>query len=459
MIDPIANLWSTEDPSVSTISAYLIDRLRTRNARIGVIGLGYVGLAMANLLAEKGFAVLGFDIDPAKIDALLGQQSYIRHIQPEALWASKQAGRFVATHDPAMLGETDALLICVPTPLDGQRQPDLSFVQGAAGEVARRLRPGTLVVLESTGYPGMCREVVLPILEASGLRSGEDFFLAYSPEREDPGNEEHATSTIPRVVGGDGPIALELVCALYGELVSRVVPVRSIEIAEAVKITENVFRAVNIALINELKTIYDAMGIDIWHVVASASTKPFGYMPFYPGPGLGGHCVPVDPLYLNWKAREHGVRSRFIELAGQINCDMPRRVTECLAREVRNTHSRSLRGARILMIGVAYKRNIDDVRESPGLRLIELLEEAGALVDFYDPFVAQIPEACASEGLRGRMGVPWPQDDGRCYDAALIVSDHDGIDYAGLASACPLVLDTRNACESRGISARSVVKA
>ncbi len=293
--------------------------------------------------------------------------------------------------------------------------------------------------------------MVRPILEGGGLRCGEDFFLAYSPEREDPGNLEYETATIPRVVGGDGAIALDLACALYGQLVSEVVPVESLEVAEAVKITENVFRAVNIALVNELKTVYGAMGIDVWQVIAGASTKPFGYMPFQPGPGLGGHCVPIDPFYLAWKAREHGVHSRFIELAGETNGDMPRLVAERLAREVAQLHQRGMAGSRVLVLGLAYKRNIDDIRESPGLRLMELLEAMGAIVDFHDPFVEAVPDTAEYSGLRGRKGVAWPPDHGR-YDAALIVTDHDQTDYAGLVAACPLVLDTRNACERHGDS-------
>ena len=437
----------------------LMKRLGARTATIGIIGLGYVGLPTANLLASRGLGVIGFDTDLWKIDELNSGRSYIGHLRLDALWASWKEARFAATDDFARLDEADAVLICVPTPLDRQRRPDLGSVKAAASRIAERLRPGMLVVLESTTYPGTCSEVVRPILEDSGLRSGEDFFLAYSPEREDPGNLDFHTGTIPRVVGGDGPVALDLACALYRQIVTEVIPVGSIEIAEAVKITENVFRAVNIALVNELKTIYEAMGIDVWQVIAGASTKPFGYMPFYPGPGLGGHCVPVDPFYLAWKAGEHDVRSRFIELAGEINDDMPRRVVARLAREIEGVHGRMLAESRILLLGVGYKRNIGDVRESPGLRLIELLEDAGATTDFYDPFVAQVPLAPEYGRLGGRKGVDWPADGGQGYDAALIVTDHDSIDYAGLVAACALVIDTRNACESHGVSGANVVKA
>ena len=433
-------------------AAELADRFGRRTATVGVIGLGYVGLPTANLLGSRGFAVLGFDTDGSRIAALNLGRSYIRHVQLDALWASRDEGRFAATTDFARLGEADAVLICVPTPLDGERNPDLGFVRAAAARIAEHLRPGMLVVLESTSYPGTCREVLRPILESSGLRSGEDFFLAYSPEREDPGNLDHATATIPRVVGGDGTIALDLACALYRALVSEVVPAESLEVAEAVKITENVFRAVNIGLVNELKTIYDAMGIDIWHVIAGASSKPFGYMPFHPGPGLGGHCVPVDPFYLAWKARAHGVESRFIELAGETNDGMPRHVAERLGGALQG-----LAGRHVLLLGVAYKRNIDDVRESPGLRLIKLLEGMGAVVDFHDPFVETLPETADYPTLSGRTSIPWPPDYRR-YDAALIVTDHDQTDYAGLVAGCPLVLDTRNACERHGVHAPNVIK-
>ena len=439
-------------------AAALADRIGGRTATVGVIGLGYVGLPTANLLASRGFPVLGFDTDALKVDTLSRGGSYIRHVRLDDLRDSLAEGRFRATTDFARLGEADAVLICVPTPLDKDRNPDLGFVRDAAARVAENLRPGMLVVLESTSYPGTCREVVLPILEGGGLRSGEDFFLAYSPEREDPGNLEYETATIPRVVGGDGAIALDLACALYGQLVSEVIAVESLEVAEAVKITENVFRAVNIALVNELKTVYGAMGIDVWQVIAGASTKPFGYMPFQPGPGLGGHCVPIDPFYLAWKAREHGVHSRFIELAGETNGDMPRLVAERLARAVSEVHHRGMAGSRILVLGLAYKRNIDDIRESPGLRLMELIEAMGAIVDFHDPFVETVPDTADYSGLRGRKGVASPPDYGG-YDAALIVTDHDQTDYAGLVAACPLVLDTRNACERHGIRAPNVRKA
>ena len=437
----------------------LMARIACRSAVVGVVGLGYVGLPVADLLAARGFTVLGFDSDPAKVEQLRAQRSYIRHLRLDRLWAAQAAGRFAPTDDAARLAELDAVLICVPTPLDRHHQPDLGFVERTVEQIAARMRPGLLIVLESTTYPGTCRDVVKPILERGGLRSGRDFFLAYSPEREDPGNRDFATATIPKVVGGDGADASRLACALYGAIVETVVPVASSEVAEAVKITENVFRAVNIALVNELKVIYDAMGIDIWQVIAAASTKPFGYMPFSPGPGLGGHCIPIDPFYLTWKAREFGVRTRFIELAGEINSDMPRRVLERLTAEIDAVHRRGLRDSRVLVVGLAYKRNVDDLRESPALRLIERLDRAGARVDYHDPLIPEIPETREYGHLQGRRSVPWPGDGLDRYHAALIVTDHDGIDYAGLVAGCPLVVDTRNVCERHGLSGASIVKA
>ncbi|KQT50295.1 UDP-N-acetyl-D-glucosamine dehydrogenase [Methylobacterium sp. Leaf456] len=437
----------------------LLARIADRTAVIGVMGLGYVGLPLAKLLCSKGFVVYGFDTDPAKVEQLRAHHSYICHLRLDQLWAAEAAGRFVPTAEPERLAEIDAVLICVPTPLDRHHQPDLTFVERTVEQVADRMRPGTRVILESTTYPGTCRDVVKPILERDGRCSGQDFFLAYSPEREDPGNRDFVTATIPKVVGGDGEIASRLACALYGAIVETVVPVGSNEIAEAVKITENIFRAVNIALVNELKVIYDAMGIDVWHVIAAASTKPFGYMPFQPGPGLGGHCIPIDPFYLTWKAREFGVRTRFIELAGEINSDMPRRVLERLTAGIDTVHRRGLRDSAILVVGLAYKRNVDDIRESPALRLIELLDRAGARVDYFDPLVPEIPPTREHGSLQGRRSVPWPGEGLSRYHAALIVTDHDGIDYAGLVSACPLVVDTRNVCERHGLTAPHIVKA
>ncbi len=316
-----------------------------------------------------------------------------------------------------------------------------------------------MVVLESTTYPGTTSEIIRPLLEAGGLKSGEDFFLAYSPEREDPGNENHGTAKIPKVVGGDGPIALSLAEALYGNVVAGTVPVSSLETAEAVKLTENIFRSVNIALVNELKLIYDKMGIDIWEVVDAAKSKPFGYMPFYPGPGLGGHCIPIDPFYLSWKAKQYGQATQFIELAGEINTAMPDHVVGVLAAQLKSRFGKDLRGAKVLLMGVAYKRNVDDVRESPAFRLIEILEEGGAAVDFYDPFVNKIPHTRKHDSLSGRGAVLWDRAAFAVYDVALICTDHSDVDYAALVEAVPLVIDTRNATANVSVNRDKIVKA
>jgi UDP-N-acetyl-D-glucosamine dehydrogenase len=437
----------------------LVDRFRARRATIGVIGLGYVGLPLARAIASKGFTALGFDVDAAKIALLNAGGSYIRHIPAEAIAALHASGKFAATDDFARLGEADAILLCVPTPLTRQREPDLTYVVRTTEAIAPRLRPGQLVVLESTTYPGTTREVMRPILEQGGLRSEQDFFLAYSPEREDPGNTQFGTSAIPKVVGGDGPLALELACALYEEIVERAVPVSSIDVAEAVKLTENIFRSVNIALVNELKVVYEAMGIDIWEVIEAAKTKPFGYMPFYPGPGLGGHCIPIDPFYLTWKAREFGLSTRFIELAGEVNTAMPGRVVDKTMAALSEHRGRALKGARILIVGVAYKKNIDDMRESPALKIMSLLERRGAVTDFHDPFFPEILPSREHPGFTGRHSAPLTAATLAEADAAVICTDHDQLDYRLIADHCPLIIDTRNAFAARGIVASQVVKA
>ncbi|WP_277751776.1 nucleotide sugar dehydrogenase [Dankookia rubra] len=355
------------------------------------------------------------------------------------------------------MAEADAVLICVPTPLGPDRHPDLSAVEAAARSLAWHLRPGQLVVLESTTWPGTTRDVVRPILESTGLRCGVDFFLAYSPEREDPGNPDFRTAGIPRVVGGADANALHLAETLYGAAVERVVPVGSLEAAEAVKLTENAFRAVNIALANELKLAFGAMGVDIWEVVAAAASKPFGYMPFWPGPGVGGHCIPVDPHYLAWKARAAGVPARFIELAGEINADMPFHVVTAMEAALRARLGRGIAGSRIVVLGAAYKPGIEDVRESPALRLIELIEAQGGTAPYHDPLVPELPGLPDHATLAGRRSLPWAAVL-EC-DAALIVTDHDGVDYAGLCAAMPLVVDTRDACARRGLRGPGIVKA
>ncbi|MCS6878583.1 MAG: nucleotide sugar dehydrogenase [Geminicoccaceae bacterium] len=422
----------------------LAEKIRSGRARLGVVGLGYVGLPLALAAARSGLEVLGFDIDEPKVEGLNRGRSPLAHIDREAIAAARASGGFAATADFARLREMDAIAICVPTPLGPHREPDLSFVEATSRQIARTLRAGQLVVLESTTWPGTTREVVKPILEATGLRSGGDFFLAYSPEREDPGNPRFTTARIPKLVGGDGETARDLAVALYGRFVERVVPVESCEIAEAAKLTENIFRAVNIALVNELKIVFTAMGIDVHRVIDAAATKPFGFMPFRPGPGLGGHCIPIDPFYLTWKAHEVGVRTRFIELAGEINRAMPRWVVERLAEAVDRRYGKGLSRARLLLLGVAYKKNVDDVRESPAFAIWELLEARGAEVAYHDPLVAAIPPTREHRALAGRRSLPLDAPTLAAFDAALVVTDHDAIDWELVAERAPLVVDTRD---------------
>ena len=418
-----------------------------RRAKIGVIGLGYVGLPLVKALNAGGYPVTGFDVDPVKISQLEAGESYIRMIPSATIREMVDGGRFCATDDFGETAAMDAVLICVPTPLDRNREPDLSYVERTAEAIAPHLREGQLIVLESTTYPGTTAGLLRPILERGGLESGRDFFLAYSPEREDPGNPKFETSTIPKVVGGDGSVAVELAAALYGQIVTEVVPVSSLATAEAVKLTENIFRAVNIALVNELKVIYEKMDIDIWEVIDAAKTKPFGFMPFYPGPGLGGHCIPIDPFYLTWKARQYDINTRFIELAGEINTAMPLHVVRSLAEALDERAGKGLNGTRVLVVGAAYKKNVDDIRESPALRLLSLLRERGARADYYDPYVPEIKITREHADLSGMRSIEWSAENLKTYDAALICTDHDGVDYEALVRNCQLVVDTRNATQ------------
>ena len=440
-------------------SAALLELLTARAARVGVIGLGYVGLPLAMTVARAGFRVLGFDTDPAKITAIEARQSYIEAVPQQVLADECAAGRFAATADFAGLGGCDVIVICVPTPLTRHREPDLSYVTRTCHDIARSLRSGQLIVLESTTYPGTTDGPVKTILQGTGLVSGRDFFLGFSPEREDPGNRAFDTSSIPKVIAGDGPEAGALMAAFYGAVVKTVVPVSSTATAEAVKLTENVFRAVNIALVNELKVIYEAMGVDIWEVVEAARTKPFGYMPFYPGPGLGGHCIPIDPFYLTWKSREYDLSTRFIELAGEINSGMPRHVVGRLAEALDRRLGRALSRSRILVIGLAYKKNVPDIRESPSFKLIELIEERGGSASYHDPFVPEIPRTRAYGALMGRGSVDLTEATVRGFDAVLISTDHDDVDYAALAAWAPLIIDTRNVFARRKIAGDHIVKA
>ncbi|GJD61582.1 nucleotide sugar dehydrogenase [Methylobacterium frigidaeris] len=432
--------------------------LSERRALIGIVGLGYVGLPLALAALRAGFPVLGFDVDPGRVAALNRGEGAFHHIPGEALGPALAAGTFEATSDMARLPEPDAVLICVPTPLTRHREPDLSYVEATARAIAATLRPGQLVVLESTTYPGTTAEVMRPILEAGGLRSGRDFFLAYSPEREDPGNGEFDTARIPKVVGADDAAARSLAEALYGALVVRTVPVSSAAAAEAVKLTENIFRSVNIALVNELKLVYDAMGIDVWEVIQAAATKPFGFMPFQPGPGLGGHCIPIDPFYLAWKAREFDVPARFVELAGEVNTRMPYHVVERLAAAVDRT-GRAFSSARVLVLGLAYKRNVEDTRESPALKLIRLIEARGAIAQYHDPLVPVLPATREHPDLAGRRSESLTPETLRAVDAVLIATDHDGVDYGLVAAEARLIVDTRNVMARHGLTGATIVKA
>jgi UDP-N-acetyl-D-glucosamine dehydrogenase len=445
-------------PAMPSPSETVSRLLAERRALIGIVGLGYVGLPLALAALRAGFPVLGFDVDPGRVAALNRGEGAFHHIPGEALGHALAAGTFAATGDMARLSEPDAVLICVPTPLTRHREPDLSYVEATARAIAAALRPGQIVVLESTTYPGTTAEVMRPILEAGGLRSGHDFFLAYSPEREDPGNGEFDTARIPKVVGADDDAARSLAEALYGALVVRTVPVSSAAAAEAVKLTENIFRSVNIALVNELKLVYDAMGIDVWEVILAAATKPFGFMPFQPGPGLGGHCIPIDPFYLAWKAREFDVPARFVELAGEVNTRMPYHVVERLAEAVDRT-GRAFSGATVLVMGLAYKRNVEDTRESPALKLIRLIEARGARALYHDPLVPVLPATREHPELAGRRSEALEPETLRAVDAVLIATDHDGVDYGLVAEHARLVVDTRNVMARHGLTGATIVKA
>jgi UDP-N-acetyl-D-glucosamine dehydrogenase len=439
------------------------DKLRAaimdRKAVAGVMGLGYVGLPLAIAIARAGFEAIGFDTDPEKPAKLNSGISYIGAVSNDQLARALAEKRFRATSEFRALKTCDVIVICVPTPLKADREPDLSYVVSTAREIAKHLRSGQLIVLESTSYPGTTRELVKPILAATGLRPGSDFFLGFSPEREDPGNSLYGTADIPKIVSGDGPQAAELMQLFYGATVKEIVPVSSMDVAEAAKITENIFRAVNIALVNELKVVYERMGIDIWEVIEAAKTKPFGYMPFYPGPGLGGHCIPIDPFYLSWKSRTYGLPTRFIELAGEINVSMPDYVVGVLAKALQERFAVGLKGARVLLIGLAYKKNVADVRESPAFKLIDILEQQGARVQFHDPLVPVIPPTREHAQYEGRRSVSLNAKLLESEDAVLICTDHEGVDYRVIAENAKLIIDTRNVFARKGLICETVVKA
>lgn len=433
-------------PAVSV--AELAARFAECRATIGIIGMGYVGFPLAIATHAKGFDVVAFDVDEAKIKKLNAGKSYLKGIRDEEIDAMVKAGRFHASADAAALKAADALIMCVPTPLTKNREPDMSYVEATTQTIASILRPGQLVVLESTTYPGTTKEVMTPMLEVTGLKAGVDFFVAYSPEREDPGNGFFSTHSIPKVVGADDAASLQLAETMYAQIVTKAVPVSSAATAEAVKLTENIFRSVNIALVNELKIVFEKMGIDVWEVINAAKTKPFGFMPFYPGPGVGGHCIPIDPFYLTWKSREYGIPTRFIELAGQINERMPGYVIDKL-REGLDTHYRKgLNGSRILVLGIAYKKDVDDMRESPSVFIFERLQKAGAVVEFHDPFIPVIPVTREHAALAGLKSVPLTKAQLSTYDAVLIATEHSTVDYNFLVANSKLVVDTRNAAAS-----------
>jgi len=437
-------------------SSKLIEKIEKRTATIGVVGMGYVGLPLTRSFYEAGFTCIGFDVDDEKIKKLSAGRSYIEHIPSEFLRQARKSGRFRATSRFAELKKCDAILICVPTPLTRTREPDMRFVQGTSETIARHLQKGQLVCLESTTYPGTTRELMLPILETSGLAVERDFYLAFSPEREDPGRLSHTTTTIPKVVGGFGPESTAAATELYGAAIKTVVPVGSCEAAEATKILENVYRSVNIALANEMKMLFDRMGIDVWEVIGAAATKPFGFQPFYPGPGLGGHCIPIDPFYLTWKAREYGMATRFIALAAEINTRMPEFVIHKVADALNNA-GKPIRGSKILVLGLAYKKDVDDIRESPSIELIERLRDLGGKVDYNDPHVPRTHRQ-REHDLRMKSK-PLSEAMLRSYDCVLIATDHSSYDYQWIVDHAQLVVDTRNATGNCRRGKRKIVRA
>ena len=435
----------------------LLEAIRNKTAKIGVIGLGYVGLPLIDAFVSKGFRAIGYDVDAWKCEQLNAGKSYIKHIDSARVLAWKKEGDFTATADMRRLGEADALLICVPTPLNESRDPDLSYVEGTATSISKSLRKGQLVILESTTHPTTTRVNVLPILESSGLQAGTDFYLAYSPEREDPGNAKFSAASIPKVVGGFDPHSLELAIALYSQAVVSVVPTSTMEVAEACKILENTYRAVNIALVNELKTLIDRMGIDIWEVVDAAKTKPFGFQAFYPGPGLGGHCIPIDPFYLTWLARKHGMTTRFIELAGEVNHRMPDYVISRLS-EFLNDAGKPIKGSKVCVLGVAYKKDVDDPRESPSFVLMELLLARGAVLTYNDPHVPHMPKV-RHHDLPEMSSTELTPAFLAAQDCVLIATDHSAYDYTQIVKHSRLVVDTRNATKQVTVGREKIRKA
>ena len=439
----------------SSSFAELKSKIDNGTVRVGIIGLGYVGLPLAKAFTDHGITVLGFDLDSAKIAKLHRGQSYIGHFSDAMI--QDMLKHFEATDQFDRLSEADAVIICVPTPLSATRDPDLTYVVNSTESAAARLRPGQLVVLESTTYPGTTRDVVQPILEATGLKAGQDFFLAFSPEREDPGNPTYSAPTIPKVVGGIDAASRDLAASLYGKVVVRVVPVSSPEVAEASKILENTYRAINIALVNELKVLYDRMGIDVWEVIEAAKTKPFGFQPFYPGPGLGGHCIPIDPFYLSWVARKFGLTTQFIELAGQINTSMPAYVVSKVS-DALNDRGKPIKGSKVLLLGMAYKKDVDDPRESPGFEVMDLLLEKGAVVTYNDPHIPTLPAMRHYPHLHMTSHDLTPEFLAE-QDCALVITDHSAYNWDTIVSHTSLIVDTRNATQAVTRHRERIVKA
>ena len=435
------------DTKQLSMAKLTLDKIASAKAMVGVIGLGYVGLPLIDAFRRKGFSAIGYDVDASKVRSLKNGESYIAHINDSVIKGWLEDDKFDATTNFARFTEADALLICVPTPLSQSRDPDLTYVEKTTEEIAKYLRPGQLVVLESTTYPGTTNDVILPILEKSGLKVGDEFFLAYSPEREDPGNPDFQAATIPKVVGGYDPQSLEVANLLYQQAVAATVPVNSCEVAEACKILENTYRSVNIAMVNELKVLFQKIGIDVWDVIEAAKTKPFGYQAFYPGPGLGGHCIPIDPFYLSWVARKNEMPTRFIELAGEINTSMPLFVINRLA-EALNSVAKAINGSNISVLGVAYKKDVDDHRESPSFKLMELLLDRGANVTFSDPHVPRIPKPMRSFNLPQLESHELTAEYLKAQDCVLISTDHSAFDYNFVVANSNLVIDTRNATKN-----------
>ena len=432
-----------------------LQKIKEKKAHIGIIGLGYVGLPLAIEFCKTGFQVTGLDIDQEKIDLLSQGESYIKHISGEKIKHLNKEGKFKGSTNHTLIRHLDCILICVPTPLNKNREPDMSYIISTAQKIAPHIVKNQLIVLESTTFPGTTLEVLIPELEAgSGLKANKDIFVAYSPEREDPNNKKYSIATTPKVIGADDPKSLELADNIYSFIVNKTVLVSGTKVAEATKLTENVFRAVNIALVNELKVIYEKMGIDVWEVIEACSTKPFGFMPFYPGPGLGGHCIPIDPFYLTWKAREHGITTRFIELAGEINTLMPDYVIQKIIFAL-NREGKSLKNSRILLLGLAYKKNVDDTRESVTFKIMELLEEKEAVTDYNDPYIPQIKPTRKYKQFAGKKSVALKTINQ--YDCVVILTDHTSYDFKTIADESKVIVDTRNACGS--IKSNKIIKA